>query len=228
MYRAYLDAVGDALGLQSLTGFADTPLMLLIEICGIDVDGLSDALVPLVEDGLVENAIIASSEAERSDMWRIREESEAVDRVYPHGCWFDVSVPLGKLDAYWARIAADIRNLNPGLGIFVCGHLGDGNLHLTVSSGVEGEADYQAIADILFDGLVADGGSFSAEHGIGTEKMASLKKLGDPVRRQVMLAVKRALDPDNRMNPGKLFSRDDVASYAASSQSAGPPISGRK
>lgn len=210
MYRSYLDAVGDALALERLTGFSDTPLMLLVEIAGLGVDAMSDALEPLLMDELIVDAIIAASEQERADMWRIREESEAVDRLYPHGCWYDVSVPLGDLDAYWSRITAGIAALDPSLGIFVCGHLGDGNLHFTVSNGKRGGADYQAIADVLFAGLMRSGGSFSAEHGIGTEKLGSLRKLGNPVKRHLMLAVKRTLDPDNRMNPGKLFDREDL------------------
>ena len=85
------------------------------------------------------------------------------------------------------------------------GHLGDGNLHLTVSRGAPSAPDYERVAEAVYDGLAEIGGSFSAEHGIGTEKRNSLPKLADPGKLALARLIKRTLDPQGIMNPGKVF-----------------------
>jgi FAD/FMN-containing dehydrogenase len=89
--------------------------------------------------------------------------------------------------------------------VFAIGHLGDGNLHLTVGATQPLAPVAQAITDAVYRGLKDMGGSFSAEHGIGLEKRASLAKLGDPGKLAMMRAIKAALDPLGILNPGKVL-----------------------
>jgi len=88
---------------------------------------------------------------------------------------------------------------------YVIGHLGDGNLHLTIAARAPLDAVKAEIEELVYDGLKSMGGSFSAEHGIGLEKKAALARLGDPGKLAAMKAVKQALDPLGLMNPGKVI-----------------------
>ena len=98
-----------------------------------------------------------------------------------------------------------MARIDPELRVFVIGHLGDGNLHFTVSRGRPSEDLYKPVADALYEGLAECGGSFSAEHGIGIEKRSSLAERCDPGKLRMMRAVKEALDPEGLMNPGKVL-----------------------
>ena len=104
----------------------------------------------------------------------IREESFLVDTLHPHGFWYDVSVPHSELETYAQGLFARVRDIDPELMVLLFGHLGDGNLHLTITCGKEMPALAGEVGEAVFYGLSAMGGSFSAEHGIGTEKMRSL------------------------------------------------------
>lgn len=139
-------------------------------------------------------------------MWRIREESFLIDSTVPHCRWFDISVPLDRMDETVAAIETRIAAIDPAIGVWVMGHLGDGNLHYTIGSGepMTGEHN-KAVAEAVYGGLKQIGGSFSAEHGIGTEKRSSLQAYADPEKLRLMQEIKRAFDPHNIMNPGKVL-----------------------
>jgi FAD/FMN-containing dehydrogenase len=85
------------------------------------------------------------------------------------------------------------------------GHLGDGNLHFTVFPTTDDAGLADRVVTRIEDIVASLGGSFSAEHGVGLSKKASMARQKDPVALQVMRALKLALDPDNRMNPGKIL-----------------------
>jgi FAD/FMN-containing dehydrogenase len=135
----------------------------------------------------------------------VREDSWSVERVHPGGLWFDVSLPLAALDQYTEKLAARLRAFDPALTAFVIGHLGDGNLHVTIAGPRPIPDLYEAIAPLVYEGIKLLGGSFSAEHGIGLEKRTALVRYGDPGKLAVMRAVKATLDPQNFMNPGKVL-----------------------
>ncbi len=84
-------------------------------------------------------------------------------------------------------------------------HLGDGNVHYTVFPTRDDAALYDQVVEAVEDEVQALRGSFSAEHGVGLSKRASMARRKDPVALAVMRPVKVALDPDNRMNPGKIL-----------------------
>lgn len=209
MWRNYATKVAGEIGLSGALGFCDAPAYLLLELGARD-DAPDEAVHALFNDpviaGVVIDAVVAKNERERRDIWRIREESFIVDNVVPHCSWFDISVPLGRIDEVIQGVEARMTALDAEIGIWVMGHLGDGNLHYTIGSGQpvcgvrKGE-----IADAVYSGLKEMGGSFSAEHGIGTEKRASLAKHSNPEKLRLMREIKRIFDPQGIMNPGKVL-----------------------
>lgn len=165
---------------------------------------LETALERAVEAGEVSDALLAKNAAEERDLWRVREDW-AVDRRFPGGLWFDVSVPLDALPEYLVRLNGRLRAHDPALDVYVVGHLGDGNLHVTVNAGVPLTARYAEIAPFVYEGLAEVGGSFSAEHGIGLEKRAALERWAGPANLELMRAIKAVFDPLGLMNPGKVL-----------------------
>jgi len=160
------------------------------------------------EDGLVGEALIAQSGAQAAAFWSLRESLPEANRRIGAIASHDVSLPLseipGFIEAAGRMVAArgDVR-------VNCFGHLGDGNLHYNLFP-VPGRsrADYPDAAELargVHDLVMARGGSFSAEHGIGRLKTAELVRWADPARLAAMRAVKAALDPLGIMNPGAVL-----------------------
>ena len=209
MWPDYARTSASDLGLEKVLQFerSEEALFAIFETVdgGASSQTFQSVLGDAAQAGVIRDAIIAKSEAERHDIWRIREDSWSIDRQYPHGFWFDVSVPQTRLDTYVSSLKRRLSRTAPGFRSFAMGHLGDGNLHLTVSSGKPQPELKQAVNAEVYDGLADMGGSFSAEHGIGTEKRDALEHYSAPARLGAMRAIKQALDPGNLMNPGKVL-----------------------
>jgi len=207
MWRPYAAESAAALGLGRVLAFAEAPVYAIYDVSPADpAADVTDFLAPLFEDGHVLDAVVAGSGRGRDEIWRLREDTFAVQRDLVHALWYDVSVPLGRLDAYAAETTSELARLDPALGFYLFGHLGDGNLHATVGSrGAPPPGGAKAVDAIVYRGLKAAGGSISAEHGIGIEKRDSLRAHASPEKLRLMAAVKRALDPEGLMNPGKVL-----------------------
>jgi FAD/FMN-containing dehydrogenase len=207
MWPAYARLTASRLRLDGVLAFAPGgALLLLVDVAGGEAgERLAVHLGRAVEAGEATDAVIAKNEEERRRFWLIREESGEIEKAHPHGLWFDVSVPPGRLDAYARGAFARIAALDPGLRVFMMGHLGDGNMHLSVTCGRPRPELAGAVAAAVFEGLAETGGSFSAEHGIGLEKRAYLAARADPAKLALMLSLKRAIDPKGIMNPGKVL-----------------------
>ncbi len=161
-------------------------------------------LAKAIEEGLVADAILAQSEKERTEIWNIREDSNVVTRAYPHGYWFDISVPLQELETWLQQFDQGIAALGPDIKGFAFGHLGDGNLHVGVA-GESADPDKDKVKAIIYANLKEMGGSFSAEHGIGLEKKPELNALTDTVKLALMQSIKKTIDPNGIINPGKII-----------------------
>lgn len=168
-------------------------------------DAFEDALMALYGSGALSDVVIAKSGRERDELWRIREDSFVVDDIWPHGFWYDISVPLDGLAGYTDDLLDRIHALSPALKTFLIAHLGDGNIHATITSGSPEPALKPSLDAAVYSGLDAIGGSFSAEHGIGTDKLGALSGLSSPTRYRMMRQVKTLLDPGGIMNPGKII-----------------------
>ncbi len=163
--------------------------------------------------GLVQDGLIATSEAQADALWRIRENIPEANRRIGAISSHDISLPLGEIAAFIPRAGAALARLG-AWRINCFGHLGDGNLHYNVypmrgHARAEHEDQREAIKRCVHDIVVDMGGSFSAEHGIGRMKVADLKRYGDPTKLATMRAIKAALDPLGIMNPGAVL--DEVA-----------------
>ena len=207
MWPEYAHGVAKFLELQDTLAFSDTAngVFVLLETADNATLSLEDILTQLLEQEVIDNALLAKNERERQAIWRIREDSGVIDNIYPHGLWFDMSVPLGHLATYTDDLFRKISQISPDLKLFLFAHLGDGNLHATISTDYPIEHLAEAIKAAVYDGLNVIGGSFSAEHGIGTEKRDALEKYTPKANLALMREIKQLFDPNCIMNPGKVL-----------------------
>ncbi len=164
---------------------------------------LEETLATLMEDGLILDATLARTEAQRRAIWARREAAAEITVGHGHTVDTDVAVPLDKVDAFLTRALEATNRIDPGAATNTVAHLGDGNLHYTIFPTRKDEALDEELTEAVED-IVADlGGSFSAEHGIGLSKLSSMRRRKDPVALEMMRAVKTAFDPKGILNPGK-------------------------
>ncbi|MDE2577587.1 MAG: FAD-binding oxidoreductase [Hyphomicrobiales bacterium] len=163
-----------------------------------------------IEQGLVEDAVVAASLDQRALFWRLRELLSEVQKHEGGSIKHDISVPVSAVPQFLREAEAAVTAAVPGARMVMFGHLGDGNIHCNVSQppGADKQAYLARWAEVnaLVHGVTAKlGGSISAEHGIGVMKRDLLPGVKDPVALDVMRALKSALDPHNTLNPGKVL-----------------------
>jgi FAD/FMN-containing dehydrogenase len=176
--------------------------------------GPSDLATILLEKainaGLLDNATLASSEAQAEGFWKIRDSIAEAERAEGPALQHDISVPVADMARFIETESPVIKARWPGTATVAFGHLGDGNIHFHVKApkGIDVAlwyaGDGKAITSHVYDRVRDYRGSLSAEHGIGQAKVAEFERLTDPARLSAIRAIKRALDPLGIMNPGKL------------------------
>ncbi|MFT3968572.1 MAG: FAD-binding oxidoreductase [Sphingobium sp.] len=175
-------------------------------------DRMEAALADALEQGLLIDAAIASSEAQADALWKLRESVSSSEKAKGPAMQYDISVPVPGMPAFMIDAKAACEAHFPGATAESYGHLGDGNIHFHVRPPREpsdrGAAwvaeEGERVSRFVNDLVVAAGGSISAEHGIGQMKVAELARLASPARLHAMQAIKAAFDPRGIMNPGKL------------------------
>ncbi len=175
------------------------------------VDLLQSLLGSALEAGMVEDATIASSEAQAEALWRIRDSISEAERTEGPSTAHDISVAVADMPSFLLDAKATVESAFPGTVASAFGHLGDGNLHFHVRAGSRESADWvqregPQITRFVDDLVTAAGGSISAEHGIGQMKRSELERLAPAGDFAALRAIKHALDPLGIMNPGKLLS----------------------
>jgi FAD/FMN-containing dehydrogenase len=173
------------------------------------VDLLQTLLARAIDDGLVGDAMVASSEAQANALWRIRDSISEAERAEGPSTAHDISVAVARMPSFLLDSKAAVESAFPGSVASAFGHLGDGNLHFHVRAGSRATDDWHEregpeIVRFVDDLVTAAGGSISAEHGIGQMKRGELERLAPPGDLAALRAIKHALDPDGIMNPGKL------------------------
>jgi FAD/FMN-containing dehydrogenase len=186
----------------------------LMELSSPGADGLDATVERLLEaaldQGVISDAVLATSESQRQDLWRIREAMSEVQRFEGGSIKHDVSVPVAAVPDFLAQAIALVIKMIPGCRPLPFGHLGDGNIHFNITQ-PEGadKAAFLARWDEInaaVHAVVANfQGSISAEHGIGRLKRHLLPGVKDPVELALMRAIKATLDPTGILNPGAVL-----------------------
>ena len=163
-----------------------------------------------MEDGIVDDAVIAANLSQRQSFWKLRDEMSAAQKPEGGSIKHDISVPVAAVPAFIEEANAAVVKLIPGSRPVPFGHLGDGNIHYNVSQPVGGNtADFMArwheVNKVVFDIVLRMGGSISAEHGIGVLKRDELPDVKDKTAIELMRSFKALLDPQGIMNPGKVL-----------------------
>jgi FAD/FMN-containing dehydrogenase len=182
----------------------DYPFYVVVEAEGADAEAdavrFERLLEMAFEKEMIIDAVIPKSESERREVWNIREDFEV---ILP-GFLYDVSLPISSMGLYMEKVHAGIKRKWPQGECFALGHIADGNLHLFTRPNTKG--DWHLESDkIVYAPLQELGGSVSAEHGIGTEKIRWLPSSRTREEISMMRLLKTTLDPCNLLNPGRVI-----------------------
>jgi len=211
MWREFMDAAVQRMGLTAPFETAHE-LTVLTELAPGGSDGadrVADSLSKLAAKGVLADAVIARSGADRARLWAFRES------VYDYGAFqsvfvgFDVAIPRGAID----EAVADLRRLAaerwPDRLQVVFGHIADSNLHVNVGpthpSETMTDCEKHRVEDGVYGVVRAYGGSVSAEHGIGRTKRRWLGHSRTPEELALMRTLKAALDPKDILNRGRVL-----------------------
>jgi FAD/FMN-containing dehydrogenase len=202
---AHIPATSDPLA-------ARAPWYVLVEMSGAHgIEAAFDAALELaIEDGIATDAAIASNEAQRAALWKIRETLPEAEKKESASLKHDVSVPVTAIPAFIETCNKAVAKILPEARPLPFGHLGDGNIHFNYQAerGTPAEpflAHWDEVSRVVHDITRDFGGSFSAEHGVGVLKRSDLLRYKSAAEIDVMKSLKRALDPKNILNPGKLL-----------------------
>jgi FAD/FMN-containing dehydrogenase len=168
---------------------------------------LEELLADAAERGHLLDAAIAHTLAQGQDLWRLRESIPEATRAAGPALRSDIAVAVSDIPAFVARASEAIAALTPDARIICFGHVGDGNLHFNVLP-TDSHAPLDWAKDLypaLYDVVNDFNGSFSAEHGIGQAKRSELQRYKSDVELAMMRTLKRAFDPMDLMNPGKIL-----------------------
>ena len=163
------------------------------------------------EDGCVTDAVVAENLTQAHQLWHIRENIPLAQAEEGLNIKHDISIAVSRIPAFVASTDAMLKREIPGVRLVNFGHLGDGNLHYNVQAPVDGDPkaflneQEGRVNTLVYDAVAEFGGSFSAEHGIGGLKVDKLEKHKSPVALGMMRAIKRAIDPQNTLNPGRVI-----------------------
>jgi FAD/FMN-containing dehydrogenase len=170
-------------------------------------DALAIALEPALTDGSVADAVIATSQSQANALWHLREQIPEAEKLQGKSVKHDISVPISRIAEFIATATPLLQDALRGAQVICFGHLGDGNLHFNVSfpQSAPTYAQTREANQIVYALLDKLGGSISAEHGLGQMKREEITRHKSDVELDMMRAIKRALDPNNIMNPGKVL-----------------------
>jgi FAD/FMN-containing dehydrogenase len=191
------------------------PWYVLAEVSGQGAPGslaepFTETLGAAAEAGLIADAAIATSGAQAAKFWQMREDMAEAQKRAGASVKHDVSVPVSRIPAFLDEAGAALEAAYPGITLVAFGHVGDGNMHYNPQAPANWSkeayvAERENINRIVHDIVVAHGGSISAEHGVGRLRLEENMHYKSPVEIELMRTIKKALDPQNIMNPGKVI-----------------------
>jgi len=173
-------------------------------------DQVENALARAIDDGLADDAVIAKNAKEAAALWRIRHSISEAQKYEGASLKHDISVPIICIGDFLDRARQRVEELMPRARLVAFGHVGDGNLHYNVTRPADMDDDTfkaagSALTDAIYELVAELGGSISAEHGIGSLKKHDLERYRSTAEIALMRTLKRALDPANILNPGKVI-----------------------
>jgi FAD/FMN-containing dehydrogenase len=216
----YMSAPGLELVLQLIPDVAHplatrAPHYVLLELATSRQDAdlraaIEHVLGSALEDGLVEDVVVAQSGAQRSALWKLREEHSEAQRLAGASIKNDVSVPVSRIPVFIDQATQACEAIAPGVRAMPFGHIGDGNIHFNLVQPVDGEAAAfldrsHLLMDAVNEVVRTLGGSFSAEHGVGLLKTYLMPEWRGGAELEAMQKIKQALDPRGLLNPGKVL-----------------------
>jgi len=193
------------------------PYTVLIELSDHESEAhvrqlLETILEEAFEAGLITDAVIANSLAQANTFWQMREHITLAQAQEGANLKHDITIPLSALESFIQETDTLMRLKYPGVRIINFGHLGDGNLHYNIAPplGVDPKTfnlvNEKPIHELIYAQVERCQGSISAEHGVGQLKLDGLRAHKGEVAHDLMKTLKRALDPQNILNPHKVVS----------------------
>ncbi|WP_225871489.1 FAD-binding oxidoreductase [Qipengyuania atrilutea] len=172
-------------------------------------DRVERCLAAAMEEGLFDDAAIAANETQAEAFWQLREMIAPAERAHARAVQHDISVPPADMPETLSVIEDALAQEFPDHEVRAFGHLGDGNIHLHVLAPANAADDWdfgkaKEVSARVYRIVSDRGGSISAEHGIGQDKLATLEETHDPAALELMRTIKEAVDPAGLLNPGKL------------------------
>ena len=170
---------------------------------------IDNILMDAIDKKLIEDAIKPLNIKQYNDIWNTRELLSSAQKLQGKSIKHDISIPISNIPAFLKKAESKLKNF-PKNNLLAFGHLADGNLHFNVSKpeklkSYEFKNFYNKVNREIFDLVSSLGGSFSAEHGIGSIKKKEFKKYSSKEDYMLKKKIKDLLDPNNIMNPGKIF-----------------------
>ncbi|HEY6579227.1 MAG TPA: FAD-binding oxidoreductase [Rhizomicrobium sp.] len=206
LVRAHVPQTADPLGSPS-------PWYVLAEISGGAISQkqiFEHAVSAAIDSGVATDATLASSETQRAALWRLRESLSEAQKREGASLKHDVSVPIHSIPEFLSRACSAVNAVVPGVRPVPFGHLGDGNIHFNFSAPKSGDdaaflARRDDVSRVVHNLVHEFGGSISAEHGLGIAKCDEIERYKSAAELDIMRALKRTLDPNNILNPGKVI-----------------------
>ena len=201
---------------QRVPLYLDTPFCVLLENSDHESENhareqFERLLESALEKGCVTDAVIAENLGQARQLWHIRESIPLAQAEEGLNIKHDISIAVSRTAEFVAVTDALLEQAIPGVRLVNFGHLGDGNLHYNVQAPADGDLPAflreheKHVNSIVYDSVARFGGSISAEHGVGSLKLSALEQYKSPVALGMMRAIKRALDPDKLLNPGRVL-----------------------
>ncbi|HWU26442.1 MAG TPA: FAD-binding oxidoreductase [Rhizomicrobium sp.] len=173
-------------------------------------DIVEAAIATALDDGLVSDAVIATSEAQRASLWHLRESVSEAQKYEGASIKHDIAVPVALVPDFIEQGISAVRARIPGVRPVTFGHMGDGNIHFNFSVPKGGDdaaflSSWNEISRVVHDIVHRFAGSISAEHGVGVMKREEILRYKSGTEMDLMRALKRTFDPKNILNPGKVI-----------------------
>jgi FAD/FMN-containing dehydrogenase len=208
MWASYFDCVIERIDKLRSPFDSPYPLYVLVQSEGTDHaaerERMETILGELLEQSVILDAAVAQSERETETFWQIRDGIAEITAMLQPLVAFDVSVPISGMPDFLSAAGSTLDNAFPGVTTLVFGHIGDNNLHLTVTTG--NYEDLAGITEIVYSATSAAGGSIAAEHGVGVSRRDYLHLSRSDTEIALMRTLKATLDPKGILNRGRVIS----------------------